>query len=111
MMMQKNDPKESALRELLDMVVKAGLLDSLEMPSEDDGLTEEVSEEMEPEEDMAEGEYEGDPLEEIEEKPVSLSITQLGAAKRPMPKKAVMDDVKSMMMSKKQPPRGKRRGR
>jgi hypothetical protein len=98
--------KQQALKELLNMIVQTGLLESLAMPSEkkpSDPISE-IEEKIPSEPKMDEMEDD----EEIAEEPVSLSITQLGAAKKPMPKQA-LEEVKQMVKGKGR--RRKRRGK
>ena len=87
MMMQEKpeqfgDPKEQALKDILKVIMDTGLMDSLDMPTEEPALGEASAEEMlsKPEEEiMDEMEDESEKLD----RPVSLSITQLGAMKKP----------------------------
>jgi len=81
-----DDPEGQALKDILKLIVETGLVDGLEMPSEEPPMSDPLTQEMAPE-------PEGELMEEMEDesekldKPISLSITQLGAMKKPEPKK------------------------
>ena len=101
------DPaRQQALTEILDMIIKSGLLSSLEMPDSESGdLVAGLAEKNEVPDLEAPMEEEMGMEEEMDEEPVSLSITQLGAMGEP--KEAALKEVKQMIKGKGKKRRGK----